>query len=85
MSTSDPNAPKFQASTPTSLGSMTRSAFFALTPHDQARAIREGWRIVDGPAQSKPVVITKTQFDAMPQAGRDLYLARGGTVADTQS
>ncbi len=77
--------PKFQPSAPTSPGSMTRAEFDALSPHDKARAVREGWHIYDGPAQSKPITISRATFDKMPAVGQQMYLARGGTVSDSQS
>ena len=75
-------SPQFQPSAAASPGTLTRSAFFALTPHDQARAIREGWRVVDDPVKERTVVISKHAFDRMPPAGQQMYMSRGGTVVD---
>jgi hypothetical protein len=62
---------------------MLRSAFFALAPADQRRALAEGWRILDDPPGSaKAPTITKAQFDRMPPEGQRMYLSRGGAVAD---
>ncbi len=75
--------PKFRPSAPACPGSMTRSEFDALSPHDKARAMRERWVVIDDPETARKLVaITQAQFDKMPQVGRDQFLARGGRVAE---
>jgi hypothetical protein len=81
MSTSDPNAPQFKPSTPTQLGRMLRSEFFALTPADQRRALAEAWRIIDDPpGTAKQVTISRAAYDGMPPSGQELFTSRGGRV-----
>jgi hypothetical protein len=78
-----PEKPKFQPSAPASPGTILRSEFDALSPHDKARAMRERWVVIDDPETARKLVtITQAQFDKMPQVGRDQFLARGGRVAE---
>jgi hypothetical protein len=75
--------PKFQPSAPNSPGTILRSEFDKLSPLDQVRAMRERWRVVDDAPGSKPAPsITRARFDAMPPAGQELFIKRGGTVAE---
>ncbi len=75
--------PRFQPAAPVSPGEILRSAFDRLTPADQFRAMREGWRVVDDPPGSeRPVTISRSAYDRMPAVGQALFTARGGRVLD---
>ncbi len=76
------DAPQFKPSAPSSPGTILREDFFKLSPTDQRRALAGGWRVIDGPAIAKVPSITKAQFAAMPVQGRELFLSRGGRVAE---
>lgn len=73
--------PTFQPTERPRPGAIERADFMRLTPADRARAIREGWTIVDDPAEPKPVTISRAQFDKLPPAGRAEFERRGGRVA----
>ncbi len=75
--------PKFQPSAPKSPGTIVRSEFNALSAHDKMRAMREGWRVTDNPAgAAKAPPISREAFDRMPVLGQELFIKRGGTVAE---
>ncbi len=79
---SDPTeAAKFKPSAHASPGSLTRRAFDALSAADRVRAVSEGWRVIDGPPEPKPIVISRADFDRLPPAGQAAFTQRGGMVA----
>jgi hypothetical protein len=45
--------------------------------------MREKWTVIDDPPGSRPApTISRAQFDAMPLAGQQMFLERGGRVSE---